>query len=81
MIESALEDHKVTLITNDQPPTDLVLKPQADLFTQFARSLTGQGPPPLTVPEGFRITEIALKAQQAADTKQPVSLLDSPYHS
>jgi predicted dehydrogenase len=79
VIESALEHQKVTLITNDQPPRDLALIPRPGLFTQFARSLTGQSAPPLTVAEAFRITEIAIKAQQATDTKRAVSLLDSPY--
>ena len=80
VIETALVDRKVTLIAADRPARNLTLHPEPDLFTQFARSLRGDGPPPLTLPEACRITEIALKAQQAADSGKVVSLRDSPYH-
>ena len=79
VIETALIEHQVTLITADRRPRTLPLKRPPDLFTQFARSLRGEGPPPLTLHEACRITEIAIKAQQAADTGQVVSLRDSPY--
>ena len=52
-----------------------------DLFTQFARSLRDGGPPPLTLHEACRVTEVALKAQQAAETGRAVSLGDSPYRA
>ena len=80
VIETALIEHKATLITNDIAPRALPLSPQTDIFTQFARSLRGDAPPPLTLHEACRITEIAIKAQQAADTGRAVSLRDSPYH-
>ncbi len=69
----------MTLITADKRPRTLPLKRPVDLFTQFARSLRGESPAPLTLHEACRITEIALKAQQAVDTGQVVSLRDSPY--
>jgi predicted dehydrogenase len=81
VIETALIERKVTLITDGKPPHTLPLTPQTDIFTQFARSLRGEGPPPLTLHEACRITEIAIKSQQAADTKTLVSLGDSPYRS
>ena len=80
VIETALVDRKVTLIAAGRPRRTLPLQPELDLFTRFARSLRGEGPPPLTLIEACRITEIALKAQQAADSGQVVSLRDSPYH-
>ncbi len=80
VIQTALVDRKVTLITADRPPCSLPLHSEPDLFTQFARSLRGEAPPPLTLSEACRITEIALKAQQAADSGQVVSLRESPYH-
>jgi predicted dehydrogenase len=79
VVETALVEKKVTLITANHTPRILPLTPQIDLFTQFARSLRGEAPPPLTLQEGCRITEIALKAQQAAETGRVVSLRDSPY--
>jgi predicted dehydrogenase len=81
VIETALVERKVTLSTADRPPRTLPLKPQTDLFTQFARSLRGEAPPPLTLHEGCRTTEIAIKAQQAAETGQVVSLRDSRYRT
>ena len=79
VIESALIEKKVTLITEQNPPRSLPLAPQTDIFTRFARSLQGHGPPPLSLHEACRITEIAIKAQQAADTRASISLRDSPY--
>jgi hypothetical protein len=57
----------------------LPLKPQTDPFTQFARSLRGEAPPPLMLHEACRITEIAVKAQEAGETGRVVSLRDSRY--
>jgi predicted dehydrogenase len=79
VIETALVERKVMLSTADNPPRSLPLERPADLFTQFARSLRGEAPPPLELHEACRITEIALKAQQAAETGRAVSLRDSPY--
>ena len=81
VIEAALVDRRVMLTTSDRPARSLPLDPQLDLFTQFLRSLRDNTPPPISLHEACRITEIALKAQQAADTGQVVSLLNSPYRA
>ncbi|WP_152049610.1 Gfo/Idh/MocA family protein [Tautonia marina] len=81
VVDLALADRKVTLTTGQEPPRALSPDPQVDLFTRFARSLRGESPPPLTLHEACRITEIALKAQLAADTHQTITLTDSPYRS
>jgi len=81
VIETALVERKVTLSTTDKPPLTLPLRPQVDIFTQFARSLRGESPPPLTLHEACRVTELAIKAQQAADTGRAVSLRESPYRT
>ena len=81
VVETALIEQKVTLIADGDRLHTLPLSRQTDIFTQFARSLRGEGPLPFTLHEACRITEIAIKAQQAADTKAVVSLGDSPYHS
>jgi predicted dehydrogenase len=81
VIEASLIEHKVTRVAADQRPRTLPLKRPIDLFTQFARSLRGESPAPLTLHEACRITEIAIRAQQAADTGQVVSLRDSPYRT
>jgi predicted dehydrogenase len=81
VIETALIEKKVTLITSDKAPATVPLVPQPDIFTQFARSLRGEAPPPLAVSDACRVTEIAIKAQQAADTGKSVSLRDSLYRA
>jgi predicted dehydrogenase len=81
VIETALVERKVTLITAEKPPATLPLVPQPDIFTQFARALRGQAPPPLTLADACRITEIAIKAQEAADSGKTVSLRDSLYRA
>jgi predicted dehydrogenase len=81
VIETALVERKVTLSIADGKPRTLPLKPQTDLFTQFARSLRGEAPPPLMLHEACRITEIAIKAQEAAETGRVVSLRDSRYRT
>jgi len=80
VVETVLAEKKATLIAGGRPPRSLPTSPQVDVFTQFARSLRGEGLPPWTLLEACRITEIAIKAQQAADTGRTVSLRDSPYH-
>jgi predicted dehydrogenase len=81
VIETALVERKVTLITAEKPAATVPLVPQPDIFTQFARSLRGQAAPPMTLADACRITEIAIKAQQAADTGKTVSLRDSLYRA
>jgi predicted dehydrogenase len=81
VVEATLAEDRVTLCTASGPPRELPPSPQVDLFTRFARSLRGEAAPPLELHEACRITEIALKAQQAADTGRVVSLGDSPYHA
>jgi predicted dehydrogenase len=79
VIETALIEKNVTLTTSGRAPRVLSAVRPTDLFTQFARSLRGEGPPPLSLHEACRITEIAILAQQAADTGRVVSLRESRY--
>jgi predicted dehydrogenase len=58
-------------------PTDVIdvpLPPPRDLFAEFIASLRGQGEGLITPAESLRVTEVALKARQAADSGQPVEL-------
>jgi predicted dehydrogenase len=79
VIETAFIEHRVTLITAEQGPQSLPLPTPPDIFTAFVRSLRGEGAPVMSLDDAFRITEIVLKAQQAADTGQTVSLLNSSF--
>lgn len=75
VIEAVLIEDRATLTTMERAPHNLPLTPQPDIFTAFVRSLRGEGPPPLSPRDTFRITEIALKTQQALDTGRVVSLV------
>jgi predicted dehydrogenase len=79
LIEASLVEDRATLTTAQQKARNLSLPSTPDLFTAFVRGLRGEGPLPLSRSEGFRITEIALKAQQAADTGRTLSLRSSPF--
>jgi predicted dehydrogenase len=79
LIEASLVESRVTLTTADKEPQALPAPALPDFCTRFVWSLRGEGPPLLSLREAFRITEIALKAQQAADTGQTISLQDSPF--
>jgi hypothetical protein len=81
VIETALVERKVRLSIADEKSRTLPLKPQTDLFTQFARSIRGDAPPPLLLHEVCCITEIAIKAQEAAEAGRVVSLRDSRYRT
>ncbi|WP_169977358.1 Gfo/Idh/MocA family protein [Tautonia rosea] len=81
VVDLVLADRKLSMTTAQEPPRTLSPDPQIDLFTRFAHSLRGEEPPPLTLHEACRITEIALKAQLAAETHQTLPLTDSPYCS
>ena len=80
VVEVVAVEGRCTLIAG--PEGARVLEPQgevADPYLQFARSLRGECAPPLQVEDVFRITELALRAQRAAETGMPVSLLPTRY--
>jgi predicted dehydrogenase len=79
VIEMALAEKKVMLTAASEPPRGVPVARQTDLFTAFVRSLRNGGAPPISLNEACRITEIALKAQESADTGRAVSLSDSRY--
>jgi predicted dehydrogenase len=79
VIEATLAEKSVTITTAEKPPVQLPPIPQTDLFTQFARSLRGEAPAPLTLHEACRITEIAIKAQRSVELGSGVSLRDTSF--
>lgn len=79
VIETALRLGTVELITQDQPPQQLPTPAQTDIFTRFVRFMRRKGDLPISIRDSLRITEIAIKAQQALDTGRTVSLEPSPF--
>lgn len=78
VIETVLTAGTVSL-TNDAGARSVPLPHQPDIFTAFATALKERAPMPIALRDAFRITEIVLKMQQAADTGKPVPLTPSPY--
>ncbi len=73
IVEVVAEGTKVNLMT----PTDLQdvpLPPAENLFASFVESVKGTGQCLISPQESFRITEVALKARQAADTGTIIDL-------
>jgi predicted dehydrogenase len=79
VVEAALATKETSLVTADSPPRQLTLQPQPDIFTTFVRSLRREGPPLMSLADAFRITEISLKARQAAESGKRVSLAETIY--
>lgn len=78
VVESkALEDCAVLI--DDQGERELPNSTTDHWYTAFFRSISGESPSFITLEDAFRVTELALKAQRAVDTKTMVSLADSPY--
>jgi predicted dehydrogenase len=80
VIESHAIDGSVTLI-NDAGVQALDVLHVQSWYTTFVKAVQGQGPSFITLEQAFRVTEIAIKTQQAIDTGQTVSLARSPYTS
>jgi len=53
---------------------DVPLPARRDLFSEFVASIEGRGQCLVTPEESFRITEVALRAREAADTGRVISL-------
>jgi len=73
IVEVVEEGEKVRLMT----PTDVrevPLPPAADLLGSFVASIRGTDEPLIGLEESFRITEVALRAREAADTGRIIDL-------
>ncbi len=73
IVEVVEEGTRVKLTTPDAIE-DVPLPAKGDLFAEFLASIRGAGKGLVTTAESFRITEVALKTRQAADTGRIVDL-------
>lgn len=78
VVESVFNDGYATLI-DEKGARQISGVSGLAWYTSFVRAVKGVGESFLSVAAAFRITEIALKAQQALDSGETVSLKDSPY--
>jgi predicted dehydrogenase len=67
------------LLRPDHPPEGLPLPEPEHWYLAFVRSLRGQGRSLIPRAEAFRATEIALRAQQAAESGNPQRLAGTPF--
>ena len=78
VIESQTLNGHVTLI-NDSGVRDLPVPHVDNWYTTFVRSLQSKKGSFITLEQTFRVTEVAIKAQQAVDQGTVISLTGSPY--
>jgi len=74
VLEVRPADDLCQAITHKQAMVELQHNGDVDLFGDFVKELRGQGKHLITPDEPFRLTEIALKAREAADTGRTIAL-------
>jgi predicted dehydrogenase len=78
VVEVAVAQGAGTLLTAEGV-RPLTPPPAPQWYASFLLAVQGRGQPIIPRWEAFRATEVALKAQLAADRGRPVSLVGSPY--
>ena len=73
VIEVNEGDDTVSLIT-DEKTERIPFGETENLFVEFAKFIQGGAPPRITADDCFRITEIVLRAREAADEKKMIAL-------
>ncbi len=76
VVEARVADGTATLITA-KASAPLPLEAPGDLFVDFIRAIQAKSALPISLYDGFRTTEIALRAQESADNSRTLPLLSS----
>ncbi|MBM3188824.1 MAG: Gfo/Idh/MocA family oxidoreductase [Chloroflexi bacterium] len=79
VIESTAIDGSVTVIDESGGPRSLAVPHVQNWYTDFVRSVQDKGDSFITLDRAFRVTEIAIKVQEAIDRGATVSLTDSSF--
>ena len=79
VVEAAAHAGVNALLRGERPPEPLPAVEPEDWYVAFVRSLRGEGSGLIARWEAFRATEIALRAQRAAETGRPQRLRESEY--
>ena len=79
VIESMAIDGSATVIDESGGPRSLAVPQVQNWYTTFVRSVQGKGDSFITLDRAFRVTEIAIKVQEAIDQGTTVSLAGSPF--
>ena len=68
VLEVTGAEGRVSLITVAEGSRDLELPEKVDFFADFLAELTGEGQHLISQDDAFRLTEVCLKARDAAET-------------
>jgi predicted dehydrogenase len=79
VVESLAMNESIRLISEADGVVEMEVPRFENWYTTFVRSVRGECPSFISVADAFRVTEIAIKTQQAIDGGRVVSLADSPY--
>jgi predicted dehydrogenase len=74
ILEVLGDDHRLTLVTHDQGPHVIEPDPEEQFFVDFVRSLRGECAHRISADDAYRLTDLCLKARDAADEGRTVSL-------
>lgn len=74
VIDSGEPYHDFLLITAKEPPREVKAEPTDNLFVDFVKAIREGRPSRIPAEDCFYITEVVLKAREAADKKQLVEL-------
>lgn len=74
VIELRYPDTAVSLIATDKKPASFEPDPVPNLFVAFANALDKKQPPPISTEDCLYITEVVLKARDAADQQKLIEL-------
>ncbi len=73
VLEIAYPAHEPMLITSRAEPARVNVEPSTHLLVDFLQSLDTDAPPRITAEDCFYITEVVLRARQAADDRTLIS--------
>ncbi len=79
VVESLAVEGAAKLINESAGCCDLDIPDTLNWYTSFVKSVQGQGQSFIGLEEAFRMTEVAIKTQQAIDRGEKISLEESPY--
>lgn len=74
IVEVTNDSRDVTLITTDRGPEPVTIPPSKSFLGDFLDGLEGKHEHMVPMEDAFRITEICLKAREAAETRKVLSL-------
>ena len=69
-----VRDERVTLITQEEGPRELALPPGVNFFAEYVEALKAEREPFIPFPDCVRMTEVVLKAREAAEQGRPMKV-------